>query len=99
MLDHDTTERLPRVTAPTLVPAGGSDHVGRPQLGRAVADAIPGAVFEIQDGEAHQPFQEIPDAWNARVDAFWRDVEVRLAAPPHSEPAPERRTTADAPTS
>jgi len=99
LLDHDTTERLPRVTAPTLVLAGGSDHVGRPELGRVVADAIPGAVFEIQDGEAHQPFQEISDAWNARVDAFWRDVEARLAAPPHSQPAPERLATADSPAS
>ena len=22
-------------------------------------------------------FQEIPDEWNARVDAFWREVEAR----------------------
>jgi hypothetical protein len=28
-------------------------------------------------GEAHQPFQEIPEEFNARVDAFWRDVESR----------------------
>jgi hypothetical protein len=27
--------------------------------------------------EAHQPFQEIPDQWNARVDAFWRQIETR----------------------
>jgi hypothetical protein len=26
--------------------------------------------------EAHQPFQEVPDEWNARVDAFWREVEA-----------------------
>jgi len=25
--------------------------------------------------EAHQPFQEVPDQWNARVDTFWREVE------------------------
>jgi 3-oxoadipate enol-lactonase len=77
-LDHDTTDRLPQVAAPTLVLAGGSDPTARPELGRVVAEAIPGAVFEILDGEAHQPFQEIPDAWNARVDAFWQDVEARL---------------------
>jgi len=29
------------------------------------------------DEEAHQPFQEVPDGWNARVDAFWREVEGR----------------------
>jgi hypothetical protein len=27
--------------------------------------------------ECHQPFQEVPDDWNARVAAFWRDVETR----------------------
>jgi pimeloyl-ACP methyl ester carboxylesterase len=26
--------------------------------------------------EAHQPFQEVPDEFNARVDAFWREVET-----------------------
>ena len=27
-------------------------------------------------GEAHQPFQEVPDEFNARVDAFWREVDA-----------------------
>jgi hypothetical protein len=29
------------------------------------------------DGEAHEPFQEVPDEVNARMDAFWRDVETQ----------------------
>jgi hypothetical protein len=29
------------------------------------------------DEEAHQPFQEIPEEWNALVDAFWRQHEAR----------------------
>ena len=74
---HDTTARLPQVTAPTLVLAGGIDPTARPELGRVVADAIPGAQFEVMEEEAHQPFQEVPDEWNARVDAFWREVEAR----------------------
>jgi pimeloyl-ACP methyl ester carboxylesterase len=41
------------------------------------ADLIRGAQFEVLEEEAHQPFQEIPDEWNARVDAFWREVEAR----------------------
>jgi len=28
------------------------------------------------EDESHQPFQEVPDDWHARVDAFWRDVEA-----------------------
>ena len=83
-LDHDTTDRLPQISAPTLVLAGGSDPTARPELGRAVADAIPGARFEVMEGEAHQPFQEAPDRWNARVDAFWREVEADLDSPPRS---------------
>ncbi|WP_222267138.1 alpha/beta fold hydrolase [Modestobacter marinus] len=89
LVDHDTTDRLPQVTAPTLVLAGSADLVGRPDLARTVAELIPGAVFEVQEGEAHQPFQEVPDVWNARVDAFWQDVEAgRTVVPgPRVEPA------------
>jgi pimeloyl-ACP methyl ester carboxylesterase len=76
-LDHDTHERLAEITAPTLVLAGGRDATSRPELCRAVAEGIPGARFEIMEEEAHQPFQEVPDEWNARVDAFWREVETR----------------------
>ncbi len=83
-LDHDTTDRLPQIAAPTLVLAGGFDPTARPELGRIVADAIPGAQFQIFEGEAHQPFQEVPQVWNARVDAFWRmaEAERRSTAPP-----------------
>jgi 3-oxoadipate enol-lactonase len=80
---HDTTDRLPRITAPTLVLSGGADPGARPALGQVVAEAIPGALFEVQEGQSHQPFQEIPDEWNARVDAFWQDVEARPGALPH----------------
>jgi pimeloyl-ACP methyl ester carboxylesterase len=76
-LDHDTTERLPQIGAPTLVLAGGRDSTSRPEVCRAVAELIPDARFEVMEEEAHQPFQEIPEEWNARVDAFWREVEGR----------------------
>jgi pimeloyl-ACP methyl ester carboxylesterase len=75
-LRHDTSERLPRVAAPTLVLAGGRDSTSRPELCRAVAELIPGARFEVMEEEAHQPFQEVPEEWNARVDAFWNEVEA-----------------------
>jgi pimeloyl-ACP methyl ester carboxylesterase len=67
---HDTSDRLPQIAAPTLVLAGGIDTTSRPELCRAVAELIPGARFEVMEGESHQPFQEVPDDWNARVDAF-----------------------------
>jgi pimeloyl-ACP methyl ester carboxylesterase len=75
-VDHDTTDRLGEIAAPTLVLAGGRDMTSRPELCRAVAELILGARFEVLENEAHQPFQEIPDEWNDRVDAFWREVDT-----------------------
>jgi 3-oxoadipate enol-lactonase len=99
--DHDTTARLPQISVPTLVLAGGIDPGARPRLGRVVADAIPGARFEVWETESHQPFQEVPDRWNARVDAFWQDVDAQLAAPPRPRPSAdrERLTSPDRPPS
>jgi pimeloyl-ACP methyl ester carboxylesterase len=73
---HDASDRLPNISAPTLVLAGGRDSTSRPELCRAVAELIPGARFEVMEEEAHQPFQEVPDEWNALVDAFWKEVEA-----------------------
>ncbi len=76
-LAHETVNRLQHIAAPTLVLAGDQDLAAAPRYGRAVAEAIPGARFEVLAGEAHQPFQEVPDEFNARVDAFWREVDGR----------------------
>jgi pimeloyl-ACP methyl ester carboxylesterase len=72
---HETASRLGQIKAPTLVLAGGVDPMSRPELGEAVAHRIPGAHFEVMPEESHQPFQEIPDVWNARVDEFWQEAE------------------------
>jgi len=77
ILEHDTADRLSEIAAPTLVMAGEFDTLLPPRSGRAVAEKIAGARFEVMEEEAHQPFQEVPDEWNARVDAFWREVEAR----------------------
>jgi pimeloyl-ACP methyl ester carboxylesterase len=74
---HDTEDRLPEITAPTLVLSGELDIILPPRFGRSVFAGIPNARFEVVPGEAHQPFQEVPDEWNARVEAFWREVEER----------------------
>jgi 3-oxoadipate enol-lactonase len=87
---HRTIDRLHQITAPTLVLAGGIDATAHPALGHAVADAIPGALFEIEEGESHEPFQEVPDRWNARVDAFWQEVETGVPGPPRPREAPAR---------
>ena len=74
-MGYENLPRLPEIGAPTLVLAGDEDIIAPPRHGRMVADAIPGARFEVMPGEAHQPFQESPDAFNARVDAFWTEIE------------------------
>jgi pimeloyl-ACP methyl ester carboxylesterase len=74
-LGHDTADRLSEIAAPTLVLSGEFDIILPPRFGRSVAAEIPNARFEVMPGEAHQPFQEVPDQWNARVDAFWRQID------------------------
>jgi pimeloyl-ACP methyl ester carboxylesterase len=36
----------------------------------------PAGTVAVLPEAAHQPFEEIPEEFNARVDAFWRDVEA-----------------------
>jgi pimeloyl-ACP methyl ester carboxylesterase len=74
---HDALDRLGRIAVPTLVLAGTEDIATPPSLGRLVAERIPGALFEVMEGEAHQPFQEVPDAFNDRVARFWNEADDR----------------------
>ena len=76
-LTHDTADRLAEIAAPTLVLSGELDIILPPRFGRSVAAGIPNARFDVMPGEAHQPFQEVPKEFNARVDGFWREVEAR----------------------
>jgi pimeloyl-ACP methyl ester carboxylesterase len=76
-LEHDSADRLSDIVVPTLVLSGEYDAILPPRFGRRVAAAIKDAEFEVLPEEAHQPFQEIPDRWNARVDAFWREVDAQ----------------------
>jgi pimeloyl-ACP methyl ester carboxylesterase len=75
-LTHDTADRLSEIAAPTLVLSGELDIILPPRVGRSVAAGIPNARFEVMAGEAQQPFQEVPEEWNDRVDAFWRQLDA-----------------------
>jgi pimeloyl-ACP methyl ester carboxylesterase len=75
-LTHDTVDRLADIAVPTLVLSSEFDTILPPRFGEFVAAEIPDARFEVFPRQAHQPFQEIPDEFNARVDAFWREVEA-----------------------
>lgn len=62
-LAHDTLDRLGRITAPTLVLVGEQDLLTPPWQARVVADAIPGARFELVTGpgSSHGMHIERPD--------------------------------------
>jgi 3-oxoadipate enol-lactonase len=47
---HDVTDRLPRVTSPTLVACGRYDGIAPLANGEAIASAIPGAELRIYEG-------------------------------------------------
>ena len=69
--EHDALDRLGAIAVPTLVVAGAEDLICPPRLGAEVAATISGARLVVMPGEAHQPFQESPDAFNALVRDFW----------------------------
>jgi pimeloyl-ACP methyl ester carboxylesterase len=71
-IEFDSLDRVGGITAPTLVPTGEHDIVTPPRLGRAVADRIPNATFELVTGErsSHGLMFERPDDFVRTVLAF-----------------------------
>jgi pimeloyl-ACP methyl ester carboxylesterase len=69
---HDTLDRLGDITAPTLVIVGEQDLLTPPRQAKAVADAIPGARFELLTGpgSSHGAHIERPEDVVAIVTAF-----------------------------
>jgi pimeloyl-ACP methyl ester carboxylesterase len=72
MNDAGLAERLAGVTTPTLVVWGDSDHIADADYGRAFADAIPGARFQLLRDTGHLPQIETP---GALLDAVWEFAE------------------------
>jgi pimeloyl-ACP methyl ester carboxylesterase len=58
---HDTSARLPELSAPTLVVHGSEDQLLPVANGRLIASLIPGARLEIFDGVGHLFFWERPE--------------------------------------
>ena len=61
MADPTLTDRLAKVTHPTLVAWGVSDQVVDADYGRAYAQAIPDAEFRLLEGTGHMPQSETPE--------------------------------------
>jgi pimeloyl-ACP methyl ester carboxylesterase len=63
-------DRLPQITAPTLVLYGEEDVICPPRHSRQIASLIPGAELLGVPAQAHQPFQEGPESFNRIVLDF-----------------------------
>jgi pimeloyl-ACP methyl ester carboxylesterase len=58
----DTLDFAPRIATPTLILIGSEDRVNPPEVSRAMAKAIPGAVMRVQEGVGHLAKLEAPGA-------------------------------------
>ncbi len=76
MAKHDAEHRLGELKGiPTLVMAGAHDPIGRPECGRRLAAAIPGAVYEEYADASHGLPLHFPDQVNARLLAFLESIK------------------------
>ena len=62
--------RLHRIGVPTLVVWGAADGVINTDYGKAYADAIPGARFEVVKDGGHFPHLEQPAAFTKILSGF-----------------------------
>ena len=68
-------DRLPLITAPTLVVAGALDETGLARA-RTVADGIPRARLEVIGEAGHTPHLETPEAFLRVTNAFFSTIPV-----------------------
>ena len=72
----DQHARLAQVRAPVLVVAGAEDRTFPVAETRRMAEAIPGARFEVLPGIGHLAALEAPETVNALVERFLRDADA-----------------------
>jgi 3-oxoadipate enol-lactonase len=68
--EHDSWERLPQISAPTLVIHGTNDLVMPVGNGRILAERIPGARLVEMEGAGHLLFHEEPEQFADAVANF-----------------------------
>jgi pimeloyl-ACP methyl ester carboxylesterase len=66
----DSYDRLPRITAPTLIVHGDLDLLAPPDNGRILHERIPGSRLEIIGGAGHMFFWEKPEAAARAIREF-----------------------------
>ena len=74
--DTDFRQTLARIRKPVLVLCGAEDIATPPELGRELAELIPGAQFALINNAAHLPCVEQPVAVAERIMQFLREVQI-----------------------
>ena len=64
---YDVTDRLGQVAVPTRVVAGAEDPGTPPEVGRLIADSVPGADLVVLEGAAHIANVAVPEEFGAAV--------------------------------
>jgi pimeloyl-ACP methyl ester carboxylesterase len=75
-LVHETLDRLPQITCPTLVAYGEEDRITLPRYNERVAAAIPGAVVARIPRAGHLVWLERPAELNGHIEDFLRTAAV-----------------------
>lgn len=70
MIGYDVADVLCNMKPKTMVVAGEFDGLNPPEVGKAVADAIPGAKFVVIPDSAHMSFCEKPELWVQEINEF-----------------------------
>jgi pimeloyl-ACP methyl ester carboxylesterase len=84
---HDTYDRLPEITAPTLVIHGTDDTLIPTENGRILAERIPGAELILLEGARHAYLWEKQAESDAAILDFLRRHSGVASAPPVELPA------------
>lgn len=82
----DVSDALSRIQAPTLVIHRDADRAAPPRQGRALAEGIPGARFDLLPGRAHLPYIGDADALARVIRRFFGLPSLRRRAVPTLTP-------------
>jgi 3-oxoadipate enol-lactonase len=68
--EHDSSERVGRIQAPTLILSGELDLLNPPRVAAQLAEQIPGAQLAVIPGVAHMPHVEDQMGFRLEIERF-----------------------------
>jgi pimeloyl-ACP methyl ester carboxylesterase len=70
LLRKDWSDKLPYISAPTLVVWGEHDRVCNPRIGEQIAATVPAARLVVIPGAGHNPMWEKPEVFDRQILPF-----------------------------